>query len=150
MNVVTHDETTVTLDTGVKQTRTVKTPKLVAARLCALGIETKPPIRARRIFESVCRFYATFKRLALVLLADQPIRHEIRFKDYTLYRTGFYREGMLHYQDKQFTSLSAFAQDHYREVHPTRTTANGWVECKTLVGDEWIKMVDLRDTYLKN
>ena len=76
MNVVTHDDTTVTLDTGVKQTRTVKTPKLVVARLCALGIESKPPIRARRIFESVCRFYATFKRLALVLLPDQPIRHE--------------------------------------------------------------------------
>jgi len=150
MNIITHDDTSVTLDTGVKQTRTVKTPKVVVARLYALGIETKPPIRARRIFESVCRFYATLKRLALVLLTDQPIRHEIRFKDYTLYRTGVYREGILHYEEKQFASLSAFAQDHYREVHPTRTTANGWMECKTLVGDEWIKMVDLRECYLKN
>jgi len=150
MNVITHDDTSVTLDTGILQTRTVKNPKQVVTRLSALGIEYKSPIKARRIFESVCRFYATLKRLALVLLPDQPIRHEIRFKDYTLYRTGVYREGMLHYEDKQFRSLSAFAQDHYREVHPTRTTANGWIECKTLVGDEWIKMVDLRETFLQN
>ncbi len=150
MNILTHDETTVTLDTGILQTRTVKCPKQVAARLCALGIESKPPIRARKIFETVCRFYATLKRLALVLLTDQPIRHEIRFKDYTLYRTGVYRNGLLHYQEKQYGSLSAFAQDHYRAVHPTRTTANGWMECKTLVGEEWIKMVDLRDTYLNH
>jgi len=150
MNVITHDDTSVTLDTGVLQTRTVKSPKRVVARLCALGIESTPPIRARKIFDSVCRFYDAMKCLDLVLLTDQPIRHEIRFKDYTLYRTGIYRGGLLHYEDKEYRSLSAFAQDHYRETHPTRTTANGWMECKTLVGDEWIKMVDLRDTYLKN
>jgi hypothetical protein len=149
MNVITHDDTSVTLDTGVKQTRSVKTPKLVVARLHALGIETKPPLRARKIFESVCRFYATMKRLALVLLSDQPVRHEIRFKDYTLYRVGVYRGGLLHWNDQQYTSLTAFAQQHYREVHPTRTTANGWMECRTLVQDEWVKMVDLRETYLK-
>ena len=150
MNILTHDETSVTLDTGILQTRFVKTPKQVVARLSALGIETKPAIRARRIFESVCRFYATMKRLALVLMADQQVKHEIRFKDYTMTRIGTYREGLLHWNQKQFTSLSAFAQDHYREVRPTRTTANGWMECQTLVGDEWIKMIDLRDTYLKD
>ena len=53
MNIITHDETTVSLDTGVIQTRTVKCPKQVAARLSALGIESKPPIRARKIFETV-------------------------------------------------------------------------------------------------
>jgi hypothetical protein len=149
MNVITHDETSVTLDTGILQTRTVKTPKLVVARLNALEIETKPPLRARRIFESVCRFYATMKRLALVLLPDQPVRHAIRINDYTLYRVGLYREGVLHWNNQTYTSLTAFAQQHYREVHPTRTSANGWVECTTLVEDEWIKMVDLRETYLK-
>jgi len=123
MNVVTHDDTSVTLDTGILQTRSVKTPKLVVARLHALEIETKPPLRARRIFESVCRFYATMKRLALVLLADQPVRHAIRINDSTLYRVGLYREGVLHWNNQTYT---AFAQQHYREVHPTRTSVNGW------------------------
>lgn len=149
MNTLTHDDTSVTLDTGILQTRIVKSPKQVVARLCALGVETKPPLRARRIFESVCRFYSTMKRLALVLMADQQVKHEIRFKDYAMTRIGTYREGILHWNSREFTSLSAFAQDHYREVRPTRTTANGWMECLTLVGDKWIKMIDLRETYLK-
>ena len=149
MNQLTHDDTSVTLDTGVIQTRIVRNPKHVIARLTDLGVENKPPLKARRIFQSVCRFYSTVRSMTLILLPDQPIKHEIQIYGETLIRTGRYRAGLLLWEDKEYTSLTAFAIDHYRAVHPTRTTANGWAECQTLVEGEWKRMTHLRESFMK-
>jgi hypothetical protein len=149
MNPLTHDDTSVTLDTGVIQTRIVRNPKHVVARLIDLGVEHKPPLKARRIFQTVCRFYSTIRSMSLILLPDQPIKHEIQLYGETLVRTGHYRAGVLLWEDKEYTSLTAFAIDHYRAVHPTRTTANGWAECQTLVEGEWKRMTHLRERFLK-
>ncbi len=149
MNQLTHDDTTVTLDTGVIQKYIVRNPKHVASRLSDLGIEHKPPLQARRLFQSVCRFYSTVRAMRLILLTDQPIKHEIQLYGETLVRTGRYCGGVVLWNQKEYTSLSAFAIDHYRDVHPTRTTANGWAECQTLVEGQWQRMTQLRDTYLK-
>jgi hypothetical protein len=150
MNVITHDDTSVTLDTGLIQTRRVKNPKHVAARLSILGVEYKPAIQARRVFDAVCKFYATMQRLAIVLVADQQVKHDIHLKGITVSRIGVYQGGAIYWAGNKYTSLSAFAHHHYKDVHPTRTTANGWLECKTLVQGQWIKMMDLRETFLKN
>lgn len=150
MNQITHDDTSVTLDTGVLQTRVVRNPKHVVARLTDLGVEHKPPLQARRLFHSVCRFYSTLRAMTLILLPDQPVRHEIQLYGDTLTRTGLYRGGLVIWEGKEFTSLSAFAIDHYRTVHPTRTTANGWAECQTLVEGQWKRMNQLREAFLKN
>jgi hypothetical protein len=149
MNTITHDDTTVTLDTGVSQTRTVKTPKQVVARLQDLGIETMPALQARRLFQTVCRFYTTMRRLTLILFTDQPIRHDFVLHGETYTRTARYKGGLVLWNDKEYTSLSSFAMDHYKDIHPTRRTANGWAECKTLVENEWIKMTDMRESFLK-
>jgi hypothetical protein len=149
MNLLTYDETSVTLDTGVIQRRLVRNPKHVVSRLTDLGVEHKPPLQARRLFQSVCRFYSTLRAMTLVLLADQPIRHQFELYGETYTRVGHYRGGVLLWKDKEYTSLSAFAADHYREHHPTRTTANGWAECQTLVEGEWKRMTQLREKFLK-
>ena len=149
MNQITCDDTTVSLDTGVIQKRMVRNPKHVMTRLIDLGVEHKPPLKARRLFQSVCRFYSTVRAMSLVLLPDQPIRHQIDLYGETLTRTGRYRGGVLLWNEKEYTSLTAFALDHYRDVHPTRTTANGWAECQTLVEGEWKRMTQLRDKFLQ-
>jgi hypothetical protein len=148
MNQLSHDDTSVTLDTGILQTRQVRNPKHVLSRLVDLGIEHKPPLQARRLFQTVCRFYSTFRAMTLILLTDQPIRHEIQLYGETLTRTAVYRGGIVAWRDKEYTSLSAFALDHYRDVHPTRTTANGWAECQTLVEGKWKRMTQLRERFL--
>jgi len=150
MNQLTHDETSVTLHSGIVETRIVRNPKHVVARLTDLGIDRKPPIQARRIFHSVCQFYSTLRAMTLVLLADQPVRHEIHVNGDTLTRTGLYRGGVVIWEGKEYTSLSAFALDHYKAVHPTRTTANGWTECQTLIEGKWKRMNELRVRYFKN
>ena len=48
---ITFNDTTVTLDTGLVQTRKVKEPELVSKRLKLMGIETLKPFQARRMFE---------------------------------------------------------------------------------------------------
>lgn len=150
MNQITCDETSVTLDTGVIQRRLVRNPKHVVSRLIDLEVENKPPLQARRLFQSVCRFYSTVRAMSLVLLPDQPIRHQFELYGETLTRTGRYLGGVLLWKDKEYMSLSAFAADHYRDLHPTRTTANGWAECETLVEGEWKKMTQLRERFMKN
>jgi hypothetical protein len=85
--------------------------------------------------------------MTLVLLADQPVRHEIHVNGDTLTRTGLYRGGVVVWEGREYTSLSAFALDHYKEVHPSRTTANGWAECQTLVEGHWTRMNELRKRY---
>ena len=150
MNTITHDDTGITLDTGVIQRRLVKNPKLVVSRLHDLGIESMPVLQARRLFQTVCRFYSTFRRLSLVLLTDQPIRHEFVLYGDTYTRTGRYKGGLVVWEEREYTSLSSFALDHYKDFHPTRKTANGWLECKTLVEGEWIKMTYMRESFLRN
>ncbi len=145
--MITFTQTTITMD---KETRAVKNPKQVAARLHDLSIETMTPIQARRLFHSVCRFYATIKGMSLILLTDQPIRHEFVLHGEIETRTGVYRKGMIVWEDREYNSLSAFAIDHYKDKHPTRKTANGWIECRTLVESEWVSMSELRMNYIKN
>ena len=143
--MITFTQTTITMD---KETRTVKNPRLVAARLQQLSVDTLSPIQARRLFHAVCRFYQ--KGVSWILTTDQPVRHEFMLDGRIETRTGLYRKGMIVWEDKEYSSLSAFAVAHYKDKHPTRKTANGWIECKTLVESEWISLSELRTQFLKN
>jgi transposase-like protein len=137
MHTLTYDETSVTLNTGFIQSRRIHGSKMVAARLSQLNVETMPPLLARRVFENVCHFYATRKRLDLVLTNGQQVRHLVRYDGMSSTRIATFQDGLLLWNNIPFKSLSAFAQKHYRDIHPKRTTANGWNECQALVGDKW-------------
>lgn len=148
MHTLTYDESSITLNTGYVQTRRVKSPKKIAARLSLLKVETMPALLARRVFENVCLFYATRNPMGLVLTQGQCVRHIVRYEGISSTRIASFQDG-LRWNDLSFKSLSAFAKKHYREVHPKRTTANGWTECQALVGDKWYTLLQLRNAFFR-
>jgi hypothetical protein len=149
MHTLTYDETSVTLNTGFIQSRRIKGSKIVAARLSDLKVESMPPLLARRVFENVCQFYATRIRMDLVLTQGQPVRHMVRYDGMSSTRVATFQDGLLLWNGLPFKSLSAFAQKHYRDVHPKRTSANGWNECQALVGDKWYTLLQLRNAFFR-
>ena len=148
MHTITYNNTSITLNTGYVQTRRVKGPKRIAVRLSLLKVETMPALLARRVFENVCLFYATRNPMCLVLMKGQPVRHIVRYDGISSTRIATFQDGLL-WNDLSFKSLSAFAKKHYREVHPKRTTANGWTECQALIGDKWYTLLQLRNAFFR-
>ena len=149
MHTLTYDNSSVTLNTGFVQSRLIKGAKFVVARLSELKVESMPALLARRVFENVCHFYATRKRMDLVLTPGQPVRHIVRYDGLSSTRVATFQDGILLWNDTPFKSLSAFAQTHFRDAHPKRTTANGWIECQALVGDKWFTLVQLRNAFFR-
>lgn len=149
MHTILHDESTVTLNTGVIKTVRIKYPKSVVKLLHTLGVETMPPIQARRVFDNVCRFYKMKHKLPALLLQGQRIKHVVRYEGFSSTRIGTFQDGALLWDGNRYKSFSAFAQNHYKDTHPTRTTANGWTECIVLDHDTWISVSRLRHAYFK-
>jgi len=149
MHTLTYDESSVTFNTGFLQSRRIKSPKAVLKLLIAMHVQDLPTIQARRVFENVCQFYATRKRMDLVLSPGQKVRHIVRYDGMSSTRVATFQDGFLLWNNLPFKSLSAFAQTHYRDAHPKRTTANGWVECQALVGDKWFTLMQLRNAFFR-
>lgn len=142
---LTCDDTSVTIDTSLGDfTRIVKNPKFVCFRLRALGIESLPTLKAKRLFDRGCSFYDTRQKLSLVLRDGQVVRHTIKIKNEIHVREALYEGDVLLYQNKHYASLNAFVSAHYTAVHPTRTTGDAWLQCETNVDDAW---VNLRNHY---
>jgi len=138
---LTYDETSVTLDTSVGDfTRIVSNPKFVWSRLRALGVESLPTQKAKRLFDRGSSFYNTREKLSLVLTEGQTVRHVIKESIWE----AVYQGGVLVWNKRMYASLHAFVSGHYRAVHPTRTSGNAWQICETNVDGKW---VNLRDHY---
>jgi hypothetical protein len=72
----------------------------------------------------------------------QKIRHTTGDNTWIGYYN--YEKDVIIYDDKSFTSMSAFAQEHYRKVRPDRThKANGWKECEYEIDGEWISTYEI-------
>jgi hypothetical protein len=87
-----------------------------------------------------------------VVRQNQRIKHRINLPDgsYSVW-VGRLQGDLIHRTDEKgdtsYTSLSAFALAHYKEVHPTRKSVNGWKECKAKVHGEWVKLEILREIH---
>jgi hypothetical protein len=149
MHTLTYDDSSVTLNTGFVQSRRIKGSKTVVARLYELKVESMPALLARRTFENVCHFYATRKRMDLVLSPGQLVRHIVRYDGVSSTRVASFQDGFLLWDGSSFKSLTAFAQKHYCDAHPKRTSANGWNECQALVGDKWFSLLQLRNAFFR-
>lgn len=75
-----------------------------------------------------------------LFLEGQKIRHKARCtQDIWI---GIYKENKdaIIHNEIEYSSLSAFAGAHYKEVRNDRgTSANGWEECEVYNEDTWIK-----------
>jgi hypothetical protein len=148
-NKITTQSDSLTIETNLgKITYKVKNPLFIASRVKALHIEQLSPSSANTLFERACCFYdcRAREKLYLVLQEGQTVRHSFKIKKNTFERDSTYKDGVLVWQDKHYTSLNQFVSAHYKDKHPTRTTSNAWTECKTLLNNEW---VNLRHSYLK-
>jgi hypothetical protein len=107
-------------------------------------------------FEALCRFNTfELKRknvLCHVLRQNQRIKHRINLPDgsYSVWVARL-QGNLLHRTDEKgdtsYKTLTAFASAHYKEVHPTRKSNNGWKECEAKVHGEWIKLSVLREIH---
>lgn len=86
-------------------------------------------------FEALYKFntFGIKRKSALnhVIRQNEGILHSIRFPDGSRSTRHAKLQGnlILCNTGKFYKSLTAFASAHYKDVHPTRKTANGWKEC---------------------
>ena len=88
--------------------------------------------------------------LSNVVRQNKRIKHRINLPDgsYSVWIARL-QGNLLHRTDEKgdtsYKTLTAFASAHYKEVHPSRKSNNGWKECEAKVQDVWVKLDVLRE-----
>jgi hypothetical protein len=109
-----------------------------------------PPFQALRQFNTF-----EVKRnnvLSHVLRQNQRIKHRINLPNgsYSVW-IGRLQGNLIHRTDENgdtsYKTLTSFASAHYKEVHPTRKSNNGWKECEAKVHGGWVKLAILRELH---